>query len=57
MPNVVYSCGGMMHAGHLILPYALSDQCSRFATAPLAELLEALLKAGPGRAPEMPPFR
>jgi predicted GH43/DUF377 family glycosyl hydrolase len=57
VPNVVYSCGGMVHAGHLILPYALSDQCSRFATAPLAELLEALLKAGPGRGPEVPPFR
>ena len=37
----------MTHAGHLILPYAMSDQCSGFATVPLLELLEALLKAGP----------
>ena len=47
VPNVVYSCGAMTHAGHLILPYAMSDQCSGFATVPLLELLEALLKAGP----------
>ena len=48
VPNVVYSCGGMAHAGHLILPYAMSDLCSGFATVPLADLLEALLKFGPG---------
>jgi predicted GH43/DUF377 family glycosyl hydrolase len=48
VPNVVYSCGGMTHGGHLILPYAMSDQCSGFATVPLVELLEGLLKAGPG---------
>ena len=48
VPNVVYSCGAMTHAGHLILPYAMSDQCSGFATVPLVELLEALLKSGPG---------
>jgi predicted GH43/DUF377 family glycosyl hydrolase len=50
VPNVVYSCGGMTHAGHLILPYAMSDLCSGFATVPLAELLEALIKSGPGPA-------
>jgi hypothetical protein len=38
----------MAHAGHLILPYAMSDLCSGFATVPLADLLEALLKFGPG---------
>ena len=47
VPNVVYSCGSMIHAGHLILPYAKSDQCSRFATVPLSELLEQLLRRTP----------
>ena len=50
VPNVVYSCGGMTHAGYLILPYAMSDQCSGFATVPLMELLETLLKFGAGPA-------
>ena len=49
VPNVVYSCGAMTHAGHLILPYAMSDLCSGFATVPLSDLLEALLKFGPGQ--------
>lgn len=42
VPNVVYSCGGLLHAGHLILPYAMSDHCTSFATVPLSELLAAL---------------
>jgi predicted GH43/DUF377 family glycosyl hydrolase len=50
VPNVVYSCGGMIHAGHVILPYAMSDRCSGFATVPKAELVEVLLKSGPGPA-------
>jgi predicted GH43/DUF377 family glycosyl hydrolase len=47
VPNVVYSCGSMVHAGHLILPYAMSDRCSSFATVPLGELLEELLRNNP----------
>jgi predicted GH43/DUF377 family glycosyl hydrolase len=42
VPNVVYSCGSLIHAGHLILPYAVSDTASRFAVVPLADLLQAL---------------
>lgn len=42
VPNVVYSCGALIHAGHLILPYAMSDQCTGFATVPLGELLDEL---------------
>jgi predicted GH43/DUF377 family glycosyl hydrolase len=44
VPNVVYSCGSLVHAGHLILPYAMSDSASSFATVPLAELLNAMEK-------------
>ncbi len=46
VPNVVYSCGALVHAGRLILPYAMSDQCTSFATVPLDDLL-ADLKANP----------
>lgn len=42
VPNVVYSCGGMLHGDHLVLPYGASDQRTKVATIPLAELLEAL---------------
>lgn len=45
VPNVVYSCGSLVHAGHLILPYAMSDTASSFATVPLADLLNAMEKA------------
>lgn len=42
VPNVVYSCGFMAHAGNLILPYAASDISTRFAIMPMADLLAAL---------------
>jgi predicted GH43/DUF377 family glycosyl hydrolase len=42
VPNVVYSCGGQVHAGRLILPYAMSDQATSFATVDLHELLAAM---------------
>jgi predicted GH43/DUF377 family glycosyl hydrolase len=49
VPNVVYSCGALVHAGLLILPYAMSDQSSGFATVPLGELLEQLRRSRPSR--------
>ena len=42
VPNVVYSCGGLIHNGILILPYAMSDSASSFATIPVAEVLAAM---------------
>lgn len=42
VPNVVYSCGSMLHNGELILPYAVSDYSSSFATIPVAKLLSAM---------------
>jgi predicted GH43/DUF377 family glycosyl hydrolase len=42
VPNVVYSCGGQVHNGILILPYAMSDSASSFATIRLDELLGAM---------------
>jgi predicted GH43/DUF377 family glycosyl hydrolase len=42
VPNVVYSCGGMVHAGRLVIPYGLSDRAIRVATVSLDELLDAM---------------
>lgn len=42
VPNVVYSCGSLVHGGRLILPYAMSDTATALASLPLAELLAAL---------------
>jgi predicted GH43/DUF377 family glycosyl hydrolase len=43
VPNVVYTCGAIIHGDKLFLPYAVSDHASSFATIPLAELLDAIL--------------
>ena len=45
VPNVVYSCGSLIHNNSLILPYAVSDYCSTYATVDLDELLDALKKS------------
>jgi predicted GH43/DUF377 family glycosyl hydrolase len=42
VPNVVYTCGALLHQGDLIIPYGLADQATGFATVPLAEVLAAL---------------
>lgn len=42
VPNVVYSCGGMIYRDHLLLPYATSDWFTSFALVPLHELLSAM---------------
>ena len=42
VPNVVYSCGGMIHAGKLILPYAMSDLATSIAVIDVRELLASL---------------
>jgi predicted GH43/DUF377 family glycosyl hydrolase len=43
VPNVVYSCGGMIHQGTLVLPYAVSDLATSIAVIDLQELLGALV--------------
>lgn len=42
VPNVVYSCGSIIHNGEVIIPYGLSDHSSSFATVNLNQLLHAL---------------
>ncbi|MHA3787341.1 glycoside hydrolase family 130 protein [Flavobacterium hauense] len=46
VPNVVYSCGGIIHNGELIIPYGLSDHSSGFATVSLDMLLDRLKNGG-----------
>jgi len=42
VPNVIYSCGSIIHNDELIIPYAMSDYSSTYATVDLKELLSAL---------------
>jgi predicted GH43/DUF377 family glycosyl hydrolase len=42
VPNVVYSCGALIHAEHLVLPYGYADVGASVATVRLEELLSAL---------------
>jgi predicted GH43/DUF377 family glycosyl hydrolase len=42
VPNVVYTCGAMRHGERIVLPYAISDTFSNFATITIAALLQAL---------------
>jgi len=39
VPNVVYSCGAIIHQGRLIIPYAMSDTRSGVASLLLEDLL------------------
>ena len=42
VPNVVYTCGALLHDGSLVIPYGLADHATGFATIPLAEILSAM---------------
>jgi predicted GH43/DUF377 family glycosyl hydrolase len=42
VPNVVYTCGGMRHGNQIILPYAVSDTFSKFATIKIDDLTKAI---------------
>ena len=42
VPNVVYSCGALIHANCLVVPYAMSDTSAGIATVPLPPLLRRL---------------
>lgn len=43
VPNVVYTCGALIHAENLIIPYALSDSAIRFARIPTQDVLAAMV--------------
>jgi predicted GH43/DUF377 family glycosyl hydrolase len=42
VPNVVYTCGALVHRDHLFLPYATADWFTSFAIVPVRELLAAM---------------
>ena len=42
VPNVVYTCGALLHGRELIIPYAMSDSATSFASVSLDELLGAM---------------
>ncbi|HXF09501.1 MAG TPA: glycoside hydrolase family 130 protein [Desulfuromonadaceae bacterium] len=42
VPNVVYTCGALLHGRELVIPYAMSDSATSFATVPLDDLLAAM---------------
>ncbi len=44
VPNVVYSCGSIIHEGNLILPYAMSDSASTFASINIEELIAEMVE-------------
>ena len=42
VPNVVYSCGSLLRGRQLIIPYAMSDYATTFATLPIDDVLAAM---------------
>ena len=43
VPNVVYTCGALIHGKNLVIPYALSDSAIRFARIPTQDVLAAMV--------------
>ena len=42
VPNVVYTCGSLIHNDRLIIPYAMSDIASGIATVSVSELISCM---------------
>ncbi len=45
VPNVVYTCGSMIHEDELIIPYAIADQRCSVASVSTRELLSRLMES------------
>lgn len=45
VPNVVYTCGAIVHGDCLFIPYAMSDAATGFVVAPLQRLLGRLIRS------------
>jgi len=43
VPNVVYSCGAMVHGDHLLVPYGVADRSANVAAFSVEALLDELL--------------
>lgn len=44
VPNVVYTCGALRHGNYLVLPYAISDTYTTFASVTIDALLHSLVR-------------
>lgn len=44
VPNVVYSCGSLIHGNNLVIPYAFSDHRTAIALAAQSDLTDEILK-------------
>ena len=42
VPNVVYTCGAIIHNNELVIPYAMSDVMSGIATVGVSELINCM---------------
>ncbi len=42
VPNVVYSCGALVHGRTLLLPYGVADSFAAFASCSVDRLLEVM---------------
>lgn len=42
VPNVVYTCGALLHGKTLVIPYGLADHATGFATVPVNDVLNAM---------------
>lgn len=47
VPNVVYTCGAIVHEDRLVIPYGFADSGVAIASVALPDLLEALLSSAP----------
>ncbi|MGB8020047.1 MAG: glycoside hydrolase family 130 protein [Candidatus Nanopelagicales bacterium] len=52
VPNVVYSCGAMLHGDTIVLPYGCSDSYIRIALVDLEGLLSRLSQSRPRPTPQ-----
>lgn len=43
VPNVVYTCGALLHGEHIFMPYGVADSSVGFAFVPVRELLAAMV--------------
>jgi predicted GH43/DUF377 family glycosyl hydrolase len=43
VPNVLYSCGAIVHNNKLIIPYGVSDSSTAFAEVDLKDLINKLI--------------
>jgi predicted GH43/DUF377 family glycosyl hydrolase len=42
VPNVVYTCGMLLHGGRLVIPYAMSDYATGFITVPVEKVFDVM---------------